>query len=227
MCLCKDWWLGGLPLKPVKFCGSYSPPLFIIIIITSSDGDSVHPDRPASLPVDVVVAVKPLCARDARRPHESAARSCKQHPNISRSQCCRGFLFLRINDVLKKLSGWALLPLPARRRNICLRATSHPAARTPVLWRIWAPGCKGSSEQSLSLALHSTDSRTAACAHAHALPQKHTAPAAWTYGVIMNSRARPVNVLNVTLARESIYAVLPHAVRAPLIGFGARGSSPW
>lgn len=49
--------------------------------------------------------------------------------------------------------------------------------------------------------------------------QKYTDPAALTYGVIMNSLARSVNVLNVTIAHKSIYYVLPHAVHALIIVF--------
>lgn len=48
---------------------------------------------------------------------------------------------------------------------------------------------------------------------------KSTDPAALTYGVIMNSLARSVNVLNVTIAHKSIYYVLPHAVHALIIVF--------
>lgn len=48
-------------------------------------------------------------------------------------------------------------------------------------------------------------------AHTHTLSHKYTEAAALTYGVIMNSRARAVTVLNVTFAHKSIYYFLQHA----------------
>lgn len=55
--------------------------------------------------------------------------------------------------------------------------------------------------------------------HTHTQTHKYADPAALAYGVIMNSLARSVNVLNVTIAHKSIYYFLPHAVHALIIVF--------
>lgn len=61
--------------------------------------------------------------------------------------------------------------------------------------------------------------RRARDSHTHTQTHKYRDPAALAYGVIMNSLARSVNVLNVTIAHKSIYYFLPHAVHALTIVF--------
>lgn len=112
------------------------------------------------------------------------------------------------------------------------RATSRPKHRDiPRLWielqtEQYTAGAPGA--QSLSHVCQSTDSGTAVVgytskpsAHAERVREReserreeretytqthtHTDPAALAYGVIMNSLARSVNVLKVTIAHKSIY----------------------